>query len=86
MVLTLPGVTGTWSVRQSLLATGSGDVVAAAQALHIGEWPSDQDEWDRLTEATRLPEVESSVTADDGLRLELTLPMPSAILVELVRA
>jgi xylan 1,4-beta-xylosidase len=86
VVLSLPGVTGSWSVRQSLLATGSGDVVAAAHALHIGDWPSDADEWGRLTEAAKLPEVETSITADDGLTLELTLPMPAAVLVELTQS
>jgi xylan 1,4-beta-xylosidase len=82
--LSVPDLEGTWTVRQSLLKADSGDVASAVSALGIGDWPADTAEWDELVEASKLHVTEATVTAYDGMTLEFTLAMPSAVLVELV--
>lgn len=77
--LSLPGVDPHWRVTATQLANGTGDLVAAAQELGVGDWPTD-DQWRELAERSQL--VRSSLEWRDST-LELTLPMPSAILLEI---
>jgi xylan 1,4-beta-xylosidase len=84
ITLSLPGIDGTWTMRQSVLKAGSGDVVDAARAQGTSDWPADSAEWGTLAEAAKLPVTETTVTAYGDLTVELRLDMPSAVLVELL--
>ena len=86
VALTLAGLDGDWSLRQTLLNAGSGDITSAVSALGIKDWPNDEAQWDELAEATRLHTTETSVSADGELSVEVTLDMPSAVLLELSQA
>ncbi len=77
--LSLPGMEPQWRVTATELANGTGDLVAAAQELDVGDWPTD-DQWRELAERSRLV---SKPLEWSGSTLELTLPMPSAILLEI---
>lgn len=88
--LEIPGVGPNWRVEATYLtpgpsgarddpASGSGDLVADAKALGIGDWPTD-DQWRELAERSKLV---SEPLAWNGSTLDLTLPMPSAVLLEL---
>ncbi|HET6985837.1 MAG TPA: xylan 1,4-beta-xylosidase [Kribbella sp.] len=75
----LPGVDPSWTATATTLGIGVGDVAAAATDLGIGDWPTD-DELAKLAEWSKLVSTPLEWT---GSGLDLTLPMPSAILVEL---
>ena len=83
VALTLAGLDSTWTLRQTLLNAGSGDIAATVSALGIKDWPKDGAQWDELAEAAQLHTTETSVSADGELSVELTLDMPSAVLLEL---
>jgi xylan 1,4-beta-xylosidase len=78
--LEVPGVDPSWRVTATTLATGVGDLVAAAAELAIGDWPESEEQWQELRERSRLV---SSPLEWNGSALELTLPMPSAVLLEI---
>lgn len=76
---------GPWAVRRSVLATGQGDLVAAARELGIGDWPADEEQWALLARRSELDVQEGPLdVADGGATLDLVLHMPSAVLVELL--
>jgi xylan 1,4-beta-xylosidase len=80
--LSLPELVGSWTLRTSRLGAGSGDIVAAAAALEIGEWPLDG-QWEELARAVE-PELTVSQTSwPDAGSIELTVNMPSAVLLQL---
>ena len=77
--LTLPGVDPAWQATATWLApNGSGDLVAVAGELGVGDWPTDE-QWVELAERSRL---RVDVVEREGDELTLSLPMPSAVLVE----
>jgi xylan 1,4-beta-xylosidase len=77
--LTLPGVDPAWQATATRLApNGSGDLVAVASELGVGDWPTDE-QWVELVERSRL---QVDVVEREGDELTLSLPMPSAVLVE----
>jgi xylan 1,4-beta-xylosidase len=78
--LEVPEVDPSWRVTATTLAIGAGDVVAAAAELGIGDWPESEDQWRELEERSRLV---SSPLEWTGSTLELTLSMPSAVLLEI---
>lgn len=75
--LQLPGVDPAWEATATTLAIGSGDIAAAADGL--SDWPTDEELAD-LAERSKL--VSTPLELHDGT-VELSLPMPSAVLVEL---
>ncbi len=75
----LPGVDPSWQATATRLGIGVGDVAAAAAELGIGDWPSDE----QLTELAERSRLVSTPLERTGSALELTLPMPSAVLLEL---
>ncbi|MFG1620285.1 xylan 1,4-beta-xylosidase [Kribbella sp. NPDC049227] len=75
----LPGVDPSWQATVTTLGIGVGDLVAAAADLGIGDWPSDE----QLTELADRSQMVSTPLEWNGSALELTLPMPAAVLVEL---
>jgi xylan 1,4-beta-xylosidase len=74
--LTIEDATGR-SVRVTRLDREHGDITTLAAALGVAEWPTDE-QWTALRAADSLT-VE---TAADGV-LELHLPQPGAVLVEI---
>lgn len=78
--LTLPGIDPAWEATATWLAPGdSGDLAATAEAMQVGDWPSDE-QWVRLAESS---ELRTEKVAREGEQFRLTLPMPSAVLLEL---
>ncbi|TWD74740.1 xylan 1,4-beta-xylosidase [Kribbella amoyensis] len=84
--LDLAGLDPDWQGRATYLTMpaeawpdGSGDLVAAATALGIGDWPESDEQWAALAERAEL--VTTAVTRT-GSTVELTLPMPAAVLLE----
>ncbi|MFD3403828.1 xylan 1,4-beta-xylosidase [Kribbella sp. NPDC058693] len=75
--LQLPGVDPAWEATATTLAIGSGDIAAAAEGLP--DWPTDEELADL---AVRSKLVSTPLELHDG-EVELSLPMPSAVLVEL---
>jgi xylan 1,4-beta-xylosidase len=75
----LPGVDPSWQATATTLAVGVGDLAAAAAELGVGDWPTDE-ELGELAERSRLVRAPLEW---NGSGLDLTLPMPSAVLVEL---
>ncbi|MDX2969981.1 xylan 1,4-beta-xylosidase [Kribbella solani] len=73
----LPGVDPSWQVTATTLAIGTADLVGSAAGL--GDWPTDEELTD-LAERTKLTAV--PLDLKDGI-VEVTLPMPSAVLLEL---
>ncbi|MGW6280700.1 GH39 family glycosyl hydrolase [Kribbella sp. NPDC055071] len=73
----LPGVDPSWQVTATTLAIGVGDLATAAEGLP--EWPSDEELAD-LAERSRM--VSTPLELRDEA-VELTVPMPSAVLLEL---
>lgn len=73
----LPGVDPSWEATATTLAIGAGDIATAAEGL--GDWPTDAELAD-LAERSRM--VSTPLELHDGA-VELSLPMPSAVLVEL---
>jgi hypothetical protein len=51
----------------------------------VGEWPGSADEWSELARASQLQVTETTEYARGDLGVELSLEMPSAVLVELVQ-
>jgi xylan 1,4-beta-xylosidase len=78
--LELPGVDPSWRVTATTLAVGAGDLVAAAADLGIGDWPESKEQWLELEERSRLVSTPLEWT---GSAVEVTLPMPSAVLLEI---
>jgi xylan 1,4-beta-xylosidase len=78
--LELPGVDPSWRVTATTLAVGAGDLVAAAAELGIGDWPESKEQWLELEERSRLVSTPLEWT---GSAVEVTLPMPSAVLLEI---
>jgi xylan 1,4-beta-xylosidase len=80
--LVLPGA----DVRRlsvTRLDRAHGDVTTVAEALGLADWPSDE-QWAALRDADRLVTEELETTVGDGASvLELDLPQPGAVLVEL---
>ncbi|MFF0264298.1 xylan 1,4-beta-xylosidase [Kribbella sp. NPDC004536] len=75
--LQLPGVDRSWQVTATTLAIGAGDIATAAAGL--GDWPSD-DELADLADRSRMA-VAKLELQDEAV--EVNLPMPSAVLLEL---
>ncbi len=75
----LPGVDPSWQATATTLGVGVGDVAAAAAELGIGDWPNDE----QLTELAERSRLVSTPLEWNGSALDLTLPMPSAVLLEL---
>jgi xylan 1,4-beta-xylosidase len=75
--LQLPGVDPSWQATATTLAIGVGDLAAAAAGLP--DWPTDE-QLAELAEQTKL--VSTPLELHDGA-VELSLPMPSAVLLEL---
>jgi xylan 1,4-beta-xylosidase len=91
----LPGLAGDWQGTATYLTTrspapasgsrdstppsGSGDLVAAAADLGIGDWPATDQHWRELARRSRL--VSTPLTWNLS-SVELTVPMPSAVLLE----
>jgi xylan 1,4-beta-xylosidase len=75
----LPGLGPNWHATATMLAPGRGDLVAAATAVGIGDWPSSDEEWQALAAASVLRTVPLERA---GTAVELTLPMPAAVLLE----
>ncbi|GAA2825535.1 GH39 family glycosyl hydrolase [Kribbella solani] len=73
----LPDVDPSWQVTATVLAIGTADLHTAAAGL--GDWPTDEELTD-LAERTKLTAV--PLDLKDGI-VEVTLPMPSAVLLEL---
>ncbi len=76
---------GDWDVRQTRVAVGAGDLVAAAADLGIGDWPTD-DQWAPLADAAAPAVTTARRTAAGGMTVGLELTMPSAVLIELTPA
>jgi xylan 1,4-beta-xylosidase len=77
--LELPGVDPFWQATATTLAVGVGDLTAAAAELGIGDWPESDQQWRELGVRS---ELVSSPLEWNGSALDLTLPMPSAVLLE----
>jgi xylan 1,4-beta-xylosidase len=77
-------LTGTESARATItrLDRDNGDVSTLAEQLGIGDWPAD-DEWDKLRTVDRLTptDVDMEVAGDASI-VELDLPQPGAVLIE----
>jgi xylan 1,4-beta-xylosidase len=73
----LPGVDPSWEAKATTLAIGVGDIAEAAVGLD--DWPSDAELAD-LAERSQL--VSTPLELHHGV-VELSLPMPSAVLLEL---
>ncbi|MEU4289631.1 xylan 1,4-beta-xylosidase [Kribbella sp. NPDC026596] len=75
----LPGVDPSWQATATTLGIGTGDLAAAAGELGVGDWPT-AEQLAELAERSKL--VSTPLELRDGA-VELTLPMPSAVLLEL---
>ncbi|TDO64139.1 xylan 1,4-beta-xylosidase [Kribbella sp. VKM Ac-2571] len=73
----LPGIDPSWRATATTLAIGVGDVATAAEGL--SDWPTDE-ELAELADRSRM--VSTPLELRDGA-VELSLPMPSAVLLEL---
>ncbi|GAA1128280.1 hypothetical protein GCM10009630_27570 [Kribbella jejuensis] len=73
----LPGVDPSWQVTATTLAIGTGDLATAAAGL--GDWPTDAELAD-LAERSRM--ATTALELYDGA-VEVNLPMPSAVLLEI---
>ncbi|MFF0343766.1 xylan 1,4-beta-xylosidase [Kribbella sp. NPDC004875] len=76
--LQIPGVDPSWQATATALAIGVGDIADAAAGL--GDWPTDEE----LAELRERSGLVSTPLEWNGSAVELTLPMPSAVLVELL--
>ena len=77
-------LTGTQAARATVtrLDRDHGDVTTLAEALGIGDWPS-VDQWDKLRTVDRLAPVDVDLSAtDEASVIELDLPQPGAVLIE----
>jgi xylan 1,4-beta-xylosidase len=73
----LPGVAPSWQATATTLAIGVGDLAAAAAGL--GDWPTDEE----LAELSERSRMVSTPLEWNGSAVEVTLPMPAAVLLEL---
>lgn len=73
----LPGVDPSWTATATTLAVGVGDVAAAAAGL--GDWPTDE----QLAELAERTKLVSTPLAWSPSGLDLTMTMPSAVLLEI---
>jgi xylan 1,4-beta-xylosidase len=73
----LPGVDPSWKATATTLAIGTADLATAAAGLP--DWPS-AEQLAELAQATRLV---STPLEWNGSAIEVTLPMPAAVLLEL---
>jgi xylan 1,4-beta-xylosidase len=73
----LPGVDPSWQATATTLAVGVGDLAAAAAGL--GDWPTDEE----LTELAERSRLVSTPLEWNGSAVEVTLPMPAAVLLEI---
>ena len=65
------------------LAPGEGDLAAAAKELGVGDWPEDDATWAALAEESAMPTERTYADVSRGrLEVQLELPMPAAVLVE----
>ena len=81
--VTVHGVDGDRRLRRSRLAPGVGDLAAAVSAFAVTDWPGSEDVWTELACASQLEVVEATVTASGVIEVDITLDMPSAVLLEL---
>ncbi|ONI71969.1 xylan 1,4-beta-xylosidase [Kribbella sp. ALI-6-A] len=72
------GIDTEWEVTATVLAPGSGDIATAAADLGIGAWPTDQ-QWPELAARSALQSIS---VQPEGPGVTVTLPMPSAVLLE----
>ncbi|GAA0961490.1 hypothetical protein GCM10009554_78050 [Kribbella koreensis] len=84
ITLSFAGVDPSWQASATWLTPGagsggSGDLVAEAAALGVGEWPTEE-QWEQLAASNQL---ETKPLKQSGEELTLTLQMPSAVLIEL---
>jgi xylan 1,4-beta-xylosidase len=93
ITLSFPGVDPSWQATATWLtpgassqagagqgtSPGSGDLVAEAAALDVGDWPTDN-QWRLLAERNTLRSTPLERSTEE---VTLTLQMPSAVLVEL---
>jgi xylan 1,4-beta-xylosidase len=77
--LELPGADPSWQATATTLAVGVGDLTAAAAELGIGDWPESDQQWRELGVRSQLV---SRPLDWNGSALDLTLTMPSAVLLE----
>ncbi len=75
----LPGVDPSWQVTATTLGIGAGDLAAATAELGITDWPTD----DQLADLTERSRMISTPLELIGSAVEVTLPMPYAVLLEL---
>jgi xylan 1,4-beta-xylosidase len=82
--LTLDGLPdGPWVVRESRVDAGHSNIAALWSSMSDGaDWPTDE-QWATLRAADRLAVTERPL---DGSTLDVDLPNPSIVLIELVRA
>ncbi|WP_327637150.1 xylan 1,4-beta-xylosidase [Kribbella sp. NBC_00482] len=73
----LPGVAPSWQATATTLAVGVADLAAAAAGL--GDWPTDEE----LAEVAERSRLVSTPLEWNGSAVEVTLPMPAAVLLEL---
>jgi len=77
-------LTGTPAARATVtrLDRDHGDVTTLAEQLGIDEWPAG-DEWDKLRTVDRLTPEDVDVSVEGGASvIELDLPQPGAVLIE----
>ena len=79
LTLKFPGVDPSWQATATWLSKTSGNLVAEAEALKIGDWPTD-DQWRLLAERNTLHTTPLERSTEE---LTLILQMPGAVLVEL---
>jgi len=75
----LPGVDPSWQVTATTLGVGAGDLAAATAELGITDWPTE----DQLADLTERSRMISTPLALTGSAVEVTLPMPYAMLLEI---
>jgi xylan 1,4-beta-xylosidase len=76
------GIEGERRLRRSRLAPGVGDLAAAVSAFAVTDWPGNEEMWTALAHASQLEVVEATVTGSGILEVDITLEMPSAVLLE----
>ncbi len=75
----LAGADPSWQATATTLAIGVGDLTAAAAELGVGDWPTEP----QLVQLADRSRLISTRLEWNGSGLDLTLSMPSAVLVEL---
>ncbi len=73
-----------YTLQRTTLAAGQGDLVATAGQLGISDWPTPE-QWEQLSTLAAPPVSTEPVTAAAGvIHLNLRLPQPCAVLLQLV--